>query len=59
MWVGHEEERVICDTIREKMVEDARLEDAILDPEREAEIKRRLDALGERYKTWFYKAREK
>lgn len=59
LWVGHEEEKVICDTIREEMVEDARLEDAILDPEHEAEIKRRLDALGEPYKTWFCKAREK
>lgn len=59
IWAEHEEEKVIHDTIKKEMINEARHEDTVLDPEYEAEIKCRLDALGEPYKTWFYRSREK
>lgn len=59
IWAGHEEEKAIHDTVEKEMIKAAKHKDTIFDPEYEAEIKCRLDALGEPYKTWFYKAREK
>lgn len=58
LWKGHETERQRYEMIRQQLAENARLEDLIFDPEYEAEIARRLEILGEPYKSEFYRVRE-
>lgn len=57
-WVGHEETKQILDEVRTDIAKDALLEDSIIDSVHEAEIERRLEVLGEPYKSWFYKGRK-
>lgn len=59
LWAGHEGERQVHDRVRREVIETATLDDAVIDPSHEAEIERRLNVLGEPYRTWFYQAREK
>ena len=50
--------RDLHEAVRFRMVEEARAKNRVYDPEHEAEISRRLDALGEPYKSEFYRVRE-
>lgn len=59
LWAGHEEEQQVYDRVRSEMIETAALDDNIIDPSHEAEIERRLHALGEPYRTCFYQVRAK
>lgn len=58
LWAGHEEEKQACDRARSEVVETVALDDSVIDPSHEAEIERRLAALGEPYKSSFYEVRE-
>ncbi len=58
LWAGHEDFKATLDKVEKAVVNTARQDDNVYDPAHEAEVTRRLDALGEPYKTWFLKARE-
>ena len=59
LWAGHEDFKARLSEVEKEMVDDARRDDDVYDPTHEMEIARRLDALGEPYKTWFLTAHEK
>jgi hypothetical protein len=59
LWVGHENFRAIFEKAEKEVIDAAKQDNRIYDPAHDAEVARRLDALGEPYKTWFLTAQEK
>lgn len=58
LWAGHEDFKAVLDEVKKGMADAARQENDVYDPSHEAEVARRLDALGEPYKASFLKARD-